>query len=169
MARTSIALYRAATTDFEWTYARVISRAYLMNAQNTNADWVKVRGWFSRAGLKKTSALADDEEEADKEKQLLDDMESEEALNGSATRTKKCPFIWFSFMLSSGCPVPNKDAPAAAGQVQMFSTFDPDCFYPVDQKVVSRAVIELKLVGAEPCTSFEPPNPIPIKDTLSKK
>ena len=108
--------------------------------------------------------MADDKEEGDKEKQLLDDMESEEVLNGSPTRTKTCPFIWFSFMLASGRSVPSKDAPAAAGQVQMFSTFDPDCFYPVSQRVVSQAIIDLKLVGAEPCTSFEHPNPIPIKD-----
>ena len=78
MARTSIASYRAGTTNFQWTYARVISRAHLMNIQNTNADWVKVREWFSRANLKRLSALVDDEEEGDKEKQLLDDMESEE-------------------------------------------------------------------------------------------
>ena len=47
MARTSIALYRAATTSFDWTYARVISRDYLMDPQNTNRDWVEVRKWFS--------------------------------------------------------------------------------------------------------------------------
>ena len=102
---------------FEPTYARVVSRAYLMNTQNTNADWVKVRARFTRAGLKRTSALPDDEDEAAEETELLDDMESEEALNGSATRNKKCPFIWFSFMLPSGRPVPNKDGPAAVGQV----------------------------------------------------
>ena len=119
--------------------------------------------------MKKTSALADDEDEAAEETQLWNVMESEEALNGSATRTKKCPFIWFSFMLSSGRPVPNRDGPAAVGQVRMFSRFDPDCFYPVDQRVVSQAVIDLKLVGAEPCTSFGHPNPIPIEDALSQK
>ena len=60
MARTSIASFRAATSKFDWTYARVLSRAHLMNPQN--ADWVKVREWFSRANLKRISALADDEE-----------------------------------------------------------------------------------------------------------
>ena len=102
MTRTSIASYRAATTDFEWTYVRVISRAYLMDAQNTNKDWAEVRRWFSRAELKKISALAEVEVGAAEETQLWNMMESEEALNGSATRNKKCPFIWFSFMLASG-------------------------------------------------------------------
>ena len=53
MARTSIASFRAATSEFDWTYARVVSRAYFMDPQNTFADWVKVREWFSKAELKK--------------------------------------------------------------------------------------------------------------------
>ena len=96
-------------------------------------------------------------------------MESVEALSGSATRNKKGPFIWFNFMPPSGRPTPSRDGPITVGQVQMFSTFDSDCFFPVDQRVVSQAVIDLKMVGAEPCTSFEHPNPILIEDALSQR
>ena len=134
MARTSIASYRAATTSFDWTYARVISRDYLMDPQNTNRDWVEVRKWFSGAELKKVSALAEIEVGTAEETRLLDAM-SVEAPSGSATRNKKCPFIWFSFMLQSGRSVPSKlgehwssKVGPSVGQVQIFSTYDSDCF-----------------------------------------
>ena len=140
-----------------------------MDPENTNAEWVKVKEWFSRVELKRISTLDDDEDEGDKEKQLLDNMESAEVLNGSPTQTKTCPFVWFNFLLASGRNVPSKDAPVAAGQVPMFSTYDPRCFYPVSQRVVSKALLDLKLVGIEPCTSFLHPNPIPIEDAMSKK
>ena len=101
MARASIAEFRAATDEFDWTYAKVVTRAHVMDPENTNVDWVRVKAYFSRAQLKRISTLDNDEEEGEKERQLLDDMESEEALKGSATRDKKCPFLWFNFMLTA--------------------------------------------------------------------
>ena len=74
MARTGVASFRVADTNFETTYAQVISRAHLMAPQNVNTDWVKIRAMFTRAAVKKMSALPDDDEETAKETRLLNEM-----------------------------------------------------------------------------------------------
>ena len=67
------------------------------------------------------SALPDDDEETAEETRLLNEMDLEEALNGSETRDKKCPFFFFNFMRAARRPIITKDSPATPEQVKVFS------------------------------------------------
>ena len=118
----------------------------------------------------------DDEDEAtDLGRRLLSDMELDEALSGTATRNKKCPFFFLSFMMTAGRPKISTDAEqrqpneagAADGASTLFNMYDEECFISVDQPLVSRTAMELKMVGATPGHPY--PSPISIEDALSTK
>ena len=165
MARTGLASFRAAEDNFEMTFAQVTSRAHLV-AQNGDTDWGKIKTKFTQGEVRKMSALNNEDEATALGRRLLDEMELNEALAGTATRDKKCPFFFFNFMMAAGRPVISADAEPPE-QVKVFNMFDEECFIAVDQPLVSRAAMELKMIGAVPSQLY--PSPIRIEDALSNR
>ena len=108
MARTGIASFRASEDNFDMTFTHVTSRAHL-EAQNGDSDWGKIKTKFTQGEVRKMSALNNEDEATAQGRRLLDKMELNEALAGTATRDKKCPFFFLNFMMSAGWPTISTD------------------------------------------------------------
>ena len=78
-------------------------------AQNGDKDWGKIKTRFTQGEVRKMSALNNEDEATALGRRLLDKMELNEALAGTARRDKKCPFFFFNFMMAARRPALSAD------------------------------------------------------------